>query len=264
MLENSPDLLGEQMQIHELTRRKTNEGIAGALASNITKGLMTKALGQDVSVNSQGLNARGSATDRAGAFGQTAEIAKTLALTLQKAWAQQVQKFMANSTDSQGNPATSLSTITQPSISELQKQLRVMVNQAISPRGGTAFDYGKLDQYAGKDPIEVESARKIIPNIETYVGQIWKSTLDAAKPEVIGSLWQKLAATGIAPAMNIMKFSQAGGGNQAIPQGHASIRPNPQGNGKYEINFGSGWVALDPQNQQHKDYLASMLAGKAA
>mgnify|MGYP003348474634 CR=1 FL=1 len=139
----------------------------------------------------------------------------------------------------------------------------LLVNQSISPKGGAAFDFGKLDQYAGKDPLEVESAKAIIPNIETYVGQIWKATQDGAKPEVIGSLWQKLAATGIAPAMNIMKFSQAGAGAEAIPQGHASIRPSPQANGRYEINFGKGWVALDPQNQQHKDYLTAMLAGKA-
>ncbi len=193
------------MQIHELTRpRKINEvvGAAGAVASGIGsalgKSLMTQAFGQDVTPQ------YGPTQNREQGFQALANssAAKTLATTMQTAWQQTVQNFLANSKDSSGNPPTSLSQVTQPSIATLKINLQDLVNKMIGRQGS---DYKNIPTFVS-DPNFKDNAEDIIVDIDKSIDAIYNATLNNTDPKAVANLFTQLVGMGILPAQNIMAY----------------------------------------------------------
>jgi len=210
MLANSRDQLGEQMQIHELTRpRKVNEAsVAGALggagaalsgiANQIGKQAMTKVLGTDTTAQ------YGDTQNREQGFQNMANssAAKTLATTMQTAWQQTVQNFMANSKDSNGNPPTGLDQVTQPSIATLKANLEDLVNRMIGRNGA---DYKNLATMVG-NPQQKLYTEKIIADIDKSVDAIYNATIQKTDPKAVGNLFTQLVGQGVLPAQNILSY----------------------------------------------------------
>jgi len=205
MLASSRVQLGEPMQIHELTRpRKINEvvGAAGAVASGIGsalgKSLMTQAFGQDVPPQ------YGPTQKREQGFQALANssAAKTLATTMQTAWQQTVQNFLANSKDSSGNPPTNLSQVTQPSIATLKTNLQDLVNKMIGRQGS---DYKNIPTFVS-DPNFKDNAEDIIVDIDKSIDAIYNATLNNTDSKAMANLFTQLVGMGILPAQNIMAY----------------------------------------------------------
>jgi len=210
MLASSRVQLGEQMQIHELTRprRVTEASVGGALGgvgaalggivNQVGKQAMTKALGTDTTPQ------YGAAQNREQGFQALANspAAKTLATTIQTAWQQTVQNFMANSKDANGNPPISLDKITQPSIATLKANLQDLVNKMIGRQGS---DYKNIATYVG-DPNQKDYAEDIIVDIDKSIDAIYNATLQNTDPKAIEKLFTQLVGMGILPAQNIMAY----------------------------------------------------------
>jgi hypothetical protein len=205
MLASSRVQLGEQMQIHELTRpRRVNEALGavgsvlGGIASQVGNQAMTKALGTDVSPQ------YGAAQNREQGFQNLANspAAKTLATTMQKAWQQTVQNFMANSKDSNGNPPMSLDKVTQPSIATLRANLEQLVNNMLG-RGGV--DYKALANSIA-DPNQKDYAGDIVADIDKSIDAIYQATLQNTDPKAVANLFTQLTGMGILPAQNILAY----------------------------------------------------------
>ena len=202
------------MQIHELTRpRKVNEasvggalgGAAAALggiATQVGKQLMTKALGADVTPQ------YGPAQSREQGFQALANssAAKTLATSMQTAWQQTVQNFMAKSKDANGNPPTSLAQVTQPSIATLRPELYRLVNSMI----GRSADYKTLANNIA-DPNMKDNAGDIIADIDKSVDAIYNATLQNTDPKSTTNLFTQLVGMGILPAQNILAYDNKSG-----------------------------------------------------
>lgn len=204
MLASSRVQLGEQMQIHEITKRSLNEfggalGAAlGGIATQSLKQATNKALGTDITPQ------YGDVQNREQGFQNMANssAAKTLATTMQTAWQQTVQNFMTNSKDSNGNPPTSISQITQPSIENLKVNLKDLVNRMISKQG---TDYKNLPTYIG-DPQQKQYAEKIIADIDKSIDAIYNATLQKDDPKTTANLFTELVGMGILPAQNMLAY----------------------------------------------------------
>lgn len=224
--------------------------VAGGIGSALGKSLMSKAFG-GVDV----LGKKGQPQSREDFIKSqiNSPEAKTLATTMQAAWAQTVQNFLAHSKDANGNPATSLSTVTQPSIGALQQELHQMVNQMIGGRNGG--DYTTIGQYA-KDPAVKRGTQSIVTKITQMIDTIYKATVQGVDPKTIGGDWLKLVGDGILPAQNSLAYdrnSALGGGSGAVSPSGFDIRytgnPPPA---DLIINFGRGWEPYNEANPQHK------------
>lgn len=250
MLENSPDQLGEQVQIHELTRRKTNEGLLGSLAAGIAsqvgKQTISKALGGTDVLGKFGGNT--SKTDRAGAYQMGVDMARTLVPVMQKSWQQSVQEFLSQAKDKTGNPATSLTQVTTPSLDSLKVQLDRLISQSINPQA--SFNYTQLPQYAGTDPVAKGSAIEVVRDLETISSEIYNATVQG---EDTSDIWQKLVTNGIAPAQNVMAYDKSSGGDIDLRVKRGSMPIT------FEINLGNGtYVDFDRTNPKHLE-VAKML-----
>lgn len=216
------------MQIHELTRpRRVNEAsvagalggakaVAGGIGSALGKSLMTKAFGQDVTPK------YGDTQDREQGFQNLANssAAKTLATTMQTAWQQTVQNFMANSKDSSGNPPTSLGQVTQPSIATLKTNLQDLVNKMIGRQGS---DYKNIPTYIS-DPNQKDYAEDIIVDIDKSIDAIYNATLNNTDSKAVANLFTQLVGMGILPAQNIMAYDtgRSGRGGAGVVRGLSS------------------------------------------
>jgi len=199
------------MQIHELTRpRKINEAsvagaiggataVAGGIGSALGKSLMTQAFGTDVTPK------YGDTQDREQGFQNlvNSSAAKTLATSMQTAWQQTVQNFLANSKDSSGNPPTSLSQVTQPSIATLKTNLQDLVNKMIGGRQGS--DYKNIPTYIG-DPNQKDYAEDIIVDIDKSIDAIYNATLQNTDSKTVANLFTQLVGMGVLPAQNMMAY----------------------------------------------------------
>ena len=240
------------MQIHELTRpRKVNEAsVAGALggagavlggiAKQVGNQLMTKALGADVTPQ------YGPAQSREQGFASmvNSPAAKTLATSMQTAWQQTAQNFMANSKDAKGNPPISLDKVTQPSIATLKANLEDLVNKMIG-RGGA--NYKTLANNIA-NPTQKLMAEKIVAAIDKSVDAIYTATLQNTDPGVTANLFTQLVGLGILPAQNILAYDMGRG------TGRSSVRAKPRGaENEFEVDLGDGvYVPYDPKNPTHK------------
>lgn len=197
------------MQIHEITKKTVTEAsvagavgganaVAGGIGAALGKSLMTKAFGMDVTPQ------YGDTQDREQGFQNLANssAARTLATTMQTAWQQTVQNFMANSKDSSGNPPTSLDQVTQPSIATLKTNLEDLVNKMIGRQG---TDYKVIPTYIG-DPQQKQYAEKIVVDIEKSIDEIYNATLQRTDPKAMANLFTKLVGMGVLPAQNMMAY----------------------------------------------------------
>jgi hypothetical protein len=202
------------MQIHELTRpRRVNEAsvtgaiggataVAGGIGSALGKSLMTQAFGTDVTPK------YGDTQDREQGFQNlvNSSAAKTLATSMQTAWQQTVQNFMANSKDSSGNPPTSLSQVTQPSIATLKTNLQDLVNRMIGRQGS---DYKNIATYID-DPTKKLYAEKIVTDIDKSIDAIYNATMQNTDSKAVENLFTQLVGMGVLPAQNIMAYDRTG------------------------------------------------------
>lgn len=209
MLANFRGQLGEPMQIHEITKKTVAEasvaGFAGGtaaalggIANQLGKQFATKVLGTDTT------SAYGDAQSREQGFQNLANsaAAQQLAATMQKAWQETVQNFMARSKDSNGNPPTDLSQVTQPSIATLKSDLVQLVNNMLGRQGG---DYKNLANTVG-DPQQKQYTAKIVTDIDKSVDAIYNATMQNTDAKATANLFTELVGMGILPAQNILAY----------------------------------------------------------
>jgi len=201
------------MQIHELTRpRKVNEALLGAvgaalggIAKQVGKQAINKAVGGDVTSQD------GPAQSREQGFQSmvNSPAAKTLATSMQAAWAETVRNFLANSKDSMGNPPASVKTITTPSTDALKTELRALVNKMIGgQRAG--FDYSNMANNIS-DPVAKAGSQEIISRINEYIESIFDATVQGVDPKTMSNSWIKLVGDGILPAQNVGAYDSRAG-----------------------------------------------------
>ncbi len=215
------------MQIHELTRpRRVNEvlGAVGAALGGIAKQVGTQAINK--AVGTDVMSQDGPAQDREQGFQDLANssAAKTLATSMQTAWQQTVQNFMANSKDSSGNPPTSLSQVSQPSIATLKTNLVDLVNKMLGRQGA---DYKNIATYIG-DPTQKLYAEKVITDIDKFVDAIYNATMQNTDPKAMANLFTELVGKGVLIAQNLMAYDAGSKGGSGTRSGAARLTPQAQ------------------------------------
>lgn len=225
--------------------------VAGGIGSALGKSLMSKAFG---GVDVMGKNGTAQSREDLIKSQVNSPEARTLSTTMQAAWAQTVQNFLAHSKDANGNPAASIKNVTQPSVDSLQQELHNLVNRMISGRNSNA-DYTTMANYV-KDPVVKQGIQEVTQRITEYVNAIYKATVQGADPKVIATAWMKLVGDGILPAQNSLAYDRTGGvagGSGAVGPAGFDLRytgkPAPN---DLVINFGRGWEAFNDSNPQHK------------
>jgi histone H3/H4 len=243
------------MQIHEITRKPSNKepvneilgAVAGGIAS-VAGGIAKQAGKQFVQKFAPQLapgDRAGSPTDRVGGMKVSQSIVDALVPQLQKAWAQAVQAFLANSKDSAGNPATSLKDVTTPSIDSLKNDLVQMINRMISPSSGS-FSYQSLSRAVGDDPVAKQAAQEITTAISTNIEAIYRATVDGAGTNAVNSAFVELVKDGIAPAQNTLAYDRGSQSEVDVRVKRGSMPP------EIEIDLGNGaYVPFDKTNPKH-------------
>lgn len=189
------------MQIHEITKKPLKEGLVGALAGGVAsamgKQLQAKAIGQVVDPSGQTMG-------REQGFQAVANssAAKALATSMEKAWKETVQNFMANSKDASGNPPTAVSQISQPSVDQLKQNLEDLVNNMLGRQGA---NYKQLANYVN-DPTEKAYTEKIVAEIDNIIDGIFKGTVTPVTPNVMTGYFTELVGKGVLPAQNILAY----------------------------------------------------------
>lgn len=211
------------MQIHELTRpRKVNEvlGAVGAALGGIAKQVGTQAINKAVGTDVTSQD--GPAQSREQGFQNlvNSPAAKTLATTMQTAWQETVQNFLANSKDSSGNPPTSLSQVTQPSITTLKTNLEDLVNKMLGRQGA---NYKNVATYIN-DPNQKDYAQEIIADIDKFVDTIYDATLRNTDSKAMTSFFTELVGMGILPVQNMLAYDtkRGGAGGAGVVRGLSS------------------------------------------
>lgn len=235
------------MQIHELTRRKTTEGFGSALGSQ----LMNKAFGgTDV------LDKSGPSQSREQGFQSmvNSPAAKTLATTMQAAWAQTVKNFLANAKDSMGNPATSVKGVTQPSVEALKNELHLLINKMIGGRYGANFEYTTMANNV-QDQVAKQGIQEVTARITEYMNAIFNATVQGVDPKVLANDWLSLVGDGILPAQNAKAYDNRG-------TGKIKFDSDDQNRPTISVN-GAPYVLFTPQtNPEHKKIADQMNVGK--
>lgn len=237
------------MQIHELTRpRKVNEGFGSALANQ----MISKALG-----GTNPLDQSGPAQSREQGFASmvNSPAAKTLATTMQAAWAQTVKNFLVNAKDSQGNPATSLQGVTQPSVEALKNELHLLINRMIGGQRRGNFEYTTMANNIG-DEVAKAGIQEVIARINEYLETIYKATVQGVDPKALVNDWIKLVGDGILPAQNAMAYDRGAAANK-------KVRVYQDPSGKWIIDMGTGPEWLDKSKPEHAKALEQMYGGQA-
>ena len=211
---------------------------------------MTKALG----VNP--LDQSGPAQSREQGFQSmvNSPAAKTLATTMQAAWAQTVKNFLANAKDAMGNPATSLKAVTAPSTSALQNELRVLVNKMIGGRTA-GFDYANMANNI-EDPVTKAGIQEVIARINEYTKSIFDATVLGIEPQKLTNDWIQLVGNGILPAQNARAYDTRAGGRRKT-----RLYKDPSGRTVIDLGDGPEW--FDSSNPAHKKAWEEYNSGKA-
>ena len=236
------------MQIYELTRpRKVNEGFASALGTQ----LMNKAFG-GVDV----MDKSGPSQSREQGFASMVNSpeAKTLATTMQAAWAQTVKNFLANAKDSMGNPATSVRGVSTPSTEALKNELRALINKMIGGRT-SGFDYANMTNGI-EDPVAKAGIQEVIGRINEYTESIFNATVQGTDPKTMSNSWIKLVGDGILPAQNARAYDSRAGGRRKN-----RLYKSPDGRTVIDLGDGPEW--FDATNPAHKKAWEEYNAGKA-
>jgi hypothetical protein len=239
------------MQIHEITRKPSNKEpvneILGALAGGILKQAGKQFTQKFNSIGYDAMQQTQGGTDRVAGMKATQPIIDALVPQLQKAWAQTVQAFLANSKDSAGNPATSLKDVTTPSVDSLKNDLVQMINNMISP-GSSNFSYQSLGRMVGDDPVAKQAAQEITTAINTNIQAIFSATVDGAGTNVVNSAFVELVKDGIAPAQNTLAYDRGSQSDIDIRVKRGSMPP------AFEIDLGNGsYAPFDSTNPKHQE-----------
>jgi hypothetical protein len=249
------DLLGEQMQIHEITKRTLAEaGFAQGLATGLGSALSKVGVAGPAMAQSE---KTGPNMNRADALKMGQKLTQTLMPVMMKNWTEQVQAAMAQSKDpATGQAATSPAMLTPTSQNTLKAALDNIIGQAIQPKGG--FDYNKLEQYAGEDAVSKSQAQVVTQAIQAAADQIFKAAIDPKGGVNTAQAWRSLMTDGIAPAQGIIAFEQGSSGGVGKP------RFGTGEDGSTIISIDNGpFVKYDPvTNPEHKAINDKMLAGK--
>jgi hypothetical protein len=237
------------MQIHEITRKPSNKEpvneILGALAGGILKQAAKQFTQKFNPIGYDAMQQKQGGIDRVAGMKVTQPIIDALTPQLQKAWAQTVQAFLANSKDSAGNPATSLKHVTTPSIDSLKNDLMQMINNMISP-GNNSFSYQSLSRMAGDDPVVKQAAQEITTAINKNIQAIFSATVDGAGTNVVNSAFVELVKDGIAPAQNLLAYDRGSHSEVDIRVKRGSMPP------AFEVDLGNGsYVPFDKTNPKH-------------
>ena len=250
------------MQIHELTRKsQLNE--VGAW----TKGFLNQ---MGVATPDQPKT-----TPELEALAKAPPLIARQARDMQRKWAQEVSRAMA--ADAVTNPED----LSNQSMLALEKTLRQLIAQLM---GG--MDFTKLDQMVASvgangqaTTLYTDQAANITNRLDDGVRELHTFWMDKTATQELAE-WQKVAQAAYEASV-LVQFHPAqqaatsgGQATQQPPQPQAQPQPNQntlqpasvQWNtsmAQWEINFGSGWEALDMTNPQHQTYMKAMLAGIA-
>jgi hypothetical protein len=248
------------MLIHELTQpRRVNEVVGavaaalGGIAKQVGTQAINTALGQNVTSQD------GPAQSREQGFASlvNSPAAKTLATSMQTAWQQTVQNFLANAKDSAGNPATALKYVTQPSVDSLLPDLQAMVNRMIGGKYGANFNYQNMASNI-EDPVTKAGIQEVIARINEHIQAIYKATVEGVDPKSLGDNWVKLVGNGILPAQNAMAYDRRSMGMGNRPK----FGTDAEGNIMISVDGGAFERFLPQSNPKHKEISTRMAAGK--
>jgi len=245
------------MLIHELTRKKpVNEGIGGALAAvagGIAKQVGTQAINKSLGTDVTSQDGPNQSREQGFQDLANSSAAKTLAATMQTAWQQTVQNFMANSKDSSGNPPTSLSQVTQPSIATLKTNLQDLVNKML---GRSGVDYRNLPNSIG-DPTQKLYAEKVVADIDKSVDAIYDATLQNTDSKTVADLFTALVGMGVLPAQNMAAYDR----KSAAQRNKTRLYTDPDGRRVIDLGQGPEW--FDEKNPEHIKVRDQYLKGTA-
>ena len=237
------------MQIHELTRpRKVKEGFLNALANKAISSALggadvTSTIGSTPQSREQGFQSM-----------VNSPAAKTLATTMQSAWQQTVHNFLMNTKDANGNPATSLKGVTQPSVDALLPELRTLVNKMIGGRT-PGFDYASMSNNV-EDPVAKAGIQEVIARINEYIQAIYKATVQGVEPKALANDWIKLVGDGVLPAQNAMAYDR-----RSYNKNKTRLYTDPDGKRVIDLGYGPEW--FDDNNPEHVRVRDEYLKGKA-
>jgi hypothetical protein len=133
MLASFRDLLGEQMQIYEITKPKLNEaGFAQGLATGL-QGALSKVGVAGPSMEPSKFT--GPAMNRSQAYAAAVAQAKILMPVMQKAWQETVKTIMSTSKGTAGTPITSLKQLNPAEMDHLEAGLDAIINKNLGSNG---------------------------------------------------------------------------------------------------------------------------------
>ncbi len=192
------------MQIHEITSRRLDEGILGAIAGGLTKAVANQFVSSTLGIDPRTTPSTDPDARAKGAMEINKQLAVQLGQQLNKVWGQVTQNFMASHKDAAGNALTSMKTATPADAAKLKQELDGMVVDATK--------VGKpLDQWAASintgDPKDANEAKAAVSQIKNIVDGIWKEALESSDTSgrVRASYFAELGQL-IAKVQNIKQF----------------------------------------------------------
>jgi hypothetical protein len=207
MLESFLDPLGKPMQIHEITKKQIDEGLADKIVGGLTN-MAWKAAGTTNPLDQNGLQGDPTAGNlRQGAAGEMNKtLLAPLAKEMQKRWAQNVQQLLLKSVDkTTGAAVTSAAQIDRAA---LEKEFYLFLNALIG------FDVGNI---AGMDDGSGQ-AKQLDSELKP---QITAAIANTQKPTPGADVWLPLA-TSVQRAKSISQFARGSGGKPGNKQQSAS------------------------------------------
>jgi hypothetical protein len=201
------------MQIHEITRRRTNEGVLSGIAG------AAKAVGSQIAAKANDWATKTTGTDFSklvpnnpyGAQQSRAAVAakpviEKQAIEQQKLWTQALTQTMRDA------GATNLAALPSAKKGEVEKSLLTQLHANLL-RNSLGRDYTQLGTYVDKDPGVQAQAQDIVKKINDAKNKLMNfasSTYDADSKQG----WQELAQ-GAYEAMSLAQF-QRGGAESAL------------------------------------------------
>jgi len=215
------------MQIHEIFRRQTNEGVLGGIATamaNKTLSTLGSATGIDLkSAAAGGVAAVGSAAAQGAATEMNAPLIKQLAAQAQEDWTKSLSFLM---TQKGTNNIDELAPAAEA-------ELRKYINTKMLPRRSGLTNYTDITRkMSGAGPDQVVMANDAVTQIDQAIKNIL--TAGAKKPE-LDTAWLNLA-TNIFEITSMAQFQQRGVGN------------NPAGNNPAEMSQAAAAAGLTAQD----------------
>jgi hypothetical protein len=238
MLESSPDPLGKQMQIHEITLKEL--GGVGALIGGIGKALAVKAAAsQGIDITGDpGMASPGSA--QAAAMTAGSPLVQSLSKKAKETWVKEVQNMLVKSVP----PATSAS---QLKTTTLKVELLGLVNSLVG------FDTTQLPNMDTGNGQAKETDARLVAAMQEVIDATIAPKPD---PNAMKTAWDKTALF-ISQAQNVKAFNQSNSGGTA--GGAAEITVSQNGGLLYD---GKPYNASNPRHQAAQAVIQKSVAAK--